>query len=65
MPKLPSGLTTFEATDTVSRLAQNENIEATDALFHPTAGHKHSAKAGKLATEYRVVPAFQMRCDHS
>ncbi|MEF2967475.1 discoidin domain-containing protein [Paenibacillus sp. M1] len=47
MPKpLPSGLKTFEASDTVMRAAQNENIEATDALFHASTGHRHTGKAG-------------------
>lgn len=46
MPKLPTGLKTFEPSDTVRRIAQNENIEATDALFHGTSGHHHTGKAG-------------------
>ncbi|MBD2867732.1 discoidin domain-containing protein [Paenibacillus arenilitoris] len=46
MPILPSGLKTFEATDTVRRIAQNENIEATDALFDKTTGHRHSGADG-------------------
>ncbi|WP_058301141.1 discoidin domain-containing protein [Gorillibacterium timonense] len=46
MTTLPSGLKTFEANDTVRRIAQNENIEATDALFHETKGHRHTGKAG-------------------
>lgn len=46
MPKLPSGLTTFEPTDTVRRTAQNDNIAATDALFHQTGGHRHTGRAG-------------------
>ncbi|GIP24223.1 discoidin domain-containing protein [Paenibacillus sp. J22TS3] len=46
MGKLPSGLKTFEATDTVRRAAQNENIEATDALFSDTKGHRHTGKPG-------------------
>lgn len=46
MSKLPSGLKTFEAIDTVRRSAQNENIEATDALFSDTKGHRHTGKPG-------------------
>ncbi|MGG4044387.1 discoidin domain-containing protein [Paenibacillus favisporus] len=46
MAKLPSGLQTYEPSDTVRRIAQNENIEATDALFHGTGGHRHTGKAG-------------------
>lgn len=46
MPTLPSGLRTFEATETVRRIAQNENIEATDALFHQTDGHRHTGQPG-------------------
>lgn len=46
MPKLPSGLKTFEASDTVRRSAQNENIEAMDALFHTSTGHRHTGRAG-------------------
>lgn len=43
---LPTGLKTFEPSDTVRRTAQNENIEATDALFHPSTGHHHTGKPG-------------------
>ncbi|MFB9328613.1 hypothetical protein ACFFSY_21980 [Paenibacillus aurantiacus] len=46
MAKLPSGLRTFDAAETVRRIAQNENIEATDKLFHETNGHKHSGAPG-------------------
>lgn len=47
MPKkLPSGLSTFEPTDTVRRIAQNDNIEATDKLFRGGAGHGHTGKDG-------------------
>ncbi|SDE96790.1 hypothetical protein SAMN04488542_10455 [Fontibacillus panacisegetis] len=46
MPKLPSGLKTFEASDTVRRIAQNENIEVIDALFHGSKGHRHTGKGG-------------------
>ncbi|WP_127529248.1 hypothetical protein [Paenibacillus kobensis] len=46
MPNLPSGLRTFEASETVRRLAQNENIEATDRLFHDNEGHRHTGKPG-------------------
>ncbi len=46
MPKLPSGLQTFEPSDTVRRIAQNENIERMDELFHSTNGHRHTGKAG-------------------
>lgn len=46
VPKLPSGLKTFEPTDTVRRIAQNENIEAIDALFSTSKGHRHTGKAG-------------------
>ncbi|RCX16469.1 hypothetical protein DFP94_11289 [Fontibacillus phaseoli] len=46
MPKLPSGLNTFEASDIVRRIAQNENIEAIDALFHEAQGHRHTGKGG-------------------
>lgn len=47
MPQpLPSGLKTFEPSDIVRREAQNENIEAIDALFHASDGHQHTGKAG-------------------
>ncbi|MNK26841.1 hypothetical protein D3C87_451830 [compost metagenome] len=46
MGNLPTGLKTFEAADTVRRLAQNENIEAIDALFNNTKGHRHTGKPG-------------------
>lgn len=46
MPTLPSGLRTYEANEIVRRISQNENIEATDALFHAAEGHKHSGKPG-------------------
>ncbi|MBW4841165.1 MAG: discoidin domain-containing protein, partial [Paenibacillaceae bacterium] len=60
MPKLPSGLTTFEPSDTVRRTAQNENIEAIDALFRATGGHRHTGKAGdapQIGTEGIAVGA--------
>lgn len=44
--KLPTNLHTFEANDTVSRAAQNENIKVIDALFHPSSGHRHSGEPG-------------------
>ncbi|MGN7356788.1 discoidin domain-containing protein [Paenibacillus sp. SAF-054] len=47
MPQpLPSGLKRFEPSDIVRRDAQNENIEAMDALFHASDGHRHTGKAG-------------------
>ncbi|MFC4101716.1 hypothetical protein [Paenibacillus xanthanilyticus] len=46
MAKLPSGLRTFDAAETVRRIAQNENIEATDKLFHEVQGHKHTGAPG-------------------
>ncbi|MUG88129.1 hypothetical protein GNP92_17445 [Paenibacillus timonensis] len=60
MPKLPSGLTTFEPSDTVRRTAQNENIEAIDALFRATGGHRHTGKSGdapQIGTEGIAVGA--------
>lgn len=46
MPKpLPSGLKTFDASDTVRRIAQNENIEAIDKLFSRD-GHRHTGNDG-------------------
>ncbi|MCP8970052.1 interleukin-like EMT inducer domain-containing protein [Ectobacillus ponti] len=46
MANLPSGLKTFEANDNVLRKAQNDNIEATDRLFNPATGHKHTGLPG-------------------
>ncbi|WP_435922501.1 hypothetical protein [Paenibacillus sp. DYY-L-2] len=46
MDKLPTGLKMFEPSDTVRRIAQNENIEAIDKLFRDSTGHRHSGRDG-------------------
>lgn len=46
MDKLPTGLKMFEPSDTVRRIAQNENIEAIDKLFRDSTGHRHSGIDG-------------------
>lgn len=46
MTTLPTGLRTYEPNETVRRISQNDNIEATDALFHDRTGHQHTGRPG-------------------